>query len=175
MKAEEINTLLKQLKDIAKELALAIPMIDSTSNLGHLHSQSLDLLIGLSELESKIAQTMVISIDSQVMRTKMSTIDEDQEVKKVRGRLLRWGNNPNQINSRILTLFLKLKKTGEPVTVDALRLAYGNASEFDKNFVQMKMISERNHGKVFDVEDGFIELWPKVREYVEAFANQVGI
>ncbi|MBV5341511.1 MAG: hypothetical protein J0665_18475 [Deltaproteobacteria bacterium] len=175
MHSQEINSLVKRLKDLAKNITLSIPKLDIAGDNGMLHAQSIDLLMGLTELEGKLPQHKTSDSAVHSKETKISSSDEDLEAKKVKGRLPRWGNNPNQINSRILALFLKLSKTEAPVKVNELKNAYGNDGEFDKNFAQMKMISERNHGKVFEVSDGVVEIWPKVIEYVEGFSKQVGI
>lgn len=175
MHSQEINSLVKRLKDLAKNITLSIPKLDISGNDGRLHAQSIDLLMGLTELESKLPQLKTSDATTHSIETKISSNNEELEVKKVKSRLPRWGNNSNQINSRILALFLKLSKGGTPVTVNELKNAYGNDGEFDKNFAQMKMISERNHGKVFEVNDGVVEIWPKVIEYVEGFSKQVGI
>jgi len=175
MNPQEINMYVSKLKEMAKALTLAVPKLDSDVNRAALHAQSLELLMGLADLENKISLLNSQSCSDPVSGTSMSLFDEDQEVKKLKGRLPRWGNNPNQINSRILALFLKLSKKGTPVTVHALKSAYGKDGEFEKNFPQMKMISERNHGKVFEVTDGIVTIWPKVAAYVDEFSKQVGI
>lgn len=175
MHSQEINSLVKRLKDLAKNITLSIPKLEITGDDGRLHAQSIDLLMGLTELEGKLPQHKTSDITAHLMGTKISASNVELEAKKVKARLPRWGNNANQINSRILSLFLRLSKRGTPVTVNELKNAYGNDGEFDKNFAQMKMISERNHGKVFEVSDGVVEIWPKVIEYVEGFSKQVGI
>jgi hypothetical protein len=36
----------------------------------------------------------------------------------------------------------------------------------------MKVISERNHGKVFDVVDGLVYVWPPAQPAVDAFIEE---
>ena len=170
MNKSEIIASVAGFKDMAKELALSLARIGAHGDIDLLHAKSLDLLMGLTELEGKLSQPATQEAENFYKEATNSSFDEDQEVKKLKNRLPRWKNNPTQINSKILTLFLKLRKGGA-VKVEALRNAYGNQSEFDKNFPQMKMISERNHGKVFEVTDGVVDIWPKVAELVEKFSE----
>jgi len=101
---------------------------------------------------------------------------EDQvvsEINKVANRITGWANNPNQINARILKSFLTLKReVGGRVTVEMLETEYGDAN-FSTNFTQMKTISARNHGKVFEVNGNLVEIWPPVFSHVQEFEERV--
>jgi hypothetical protein len=175
MNRQEISSSVTRLKEMAKVITLSLPRITDISEISTLHSQSLDLLMGLGELESKLSQGYPQNMTYPPKSTSISSFDEDLEVKKLKSRLPRWAIKPNQINSKILSLFLAVSKNGAPVTVNALKSAYGKDSEFEKNFPQMKTISERNHGKVFEVTDGIVSIWPKAASLVEEYSKQVGI
>ena len=69
------------------------------------------------------------------------------QIEKVKRRLKLWANRPHQINSRILTTYLKLEKAEvSPITEEKLRAAMQNEPSFSSNFLQMKISAEKNHG-----------------------------
>lgn len=96
------------------------------------------------------------------------------EVNKVNRRLLLWASRQQQINSRILTTYLKLRRSGHAtITEDQLAQAYGNQNEFHKNYPQMKAISPNNHGKVFEAHNGIVKIWEPVRDAVARYEAMV--
>ncbi|MCI0287335.1 hypothetical protein E7W42_11490 [Cronobacter sakazakii] len=99
--------------------------------------------------------------------------DELQEVSKVSRRLKLWAKRPEQMNTKILKAFLALSIDGQqPVTESQLKAEVGEAN-FDINFVQMKNIAEKNHGKVFEVTGDKVTIWPPVSTAVEEFRRAV--
>ncbi len=50
---------------------------------------------------------------------------------------------------------------------------YNNQQEFYRNFPQMKTISPKNHGKVFDVQHGIVKIWEPVCHIVQEYENTV--
>ena len=95
------------------------------------------------------------------------TKDERAEVKKVARRLPVWAKRPTQINAKILTAYLRLEQTtGVPVTVAALKKKLPDIPTFDSNFVQMCVIAERNHAKVFEKKGDEVFIWPPVEDLV---------
>ena len=48
-----------------------------------------------------------------------------------------------------------------------------NISTFESNFNQMKIIAERNHGKIFEETNGYIEIWEHVRLLVSKYEQEV--
>jgi hypothetical protein len=103
---------------------------------------------------------------------------EGEEIEKVANRLKRWAHNSNQINSRILQMFLKLKFNNKVVTVEQMSRMYwdGNKlTEFFTNFNQMKIIAPKNHGKVFEVVNNEVNIWEPVGEFVKEFAQKLGL
>lgn len=141
-----------------------------------LHSDALEVLLEVAELKR-------IMPDNRNLRTKNKNLkanplpNSDQytnEVNKVARRLKRWAQNPRQINSKILALYLKLKRSCEAaITEEILKSNYGNDTEFYKNFPQMKIISSRNHGKIFSVDSGVIEIWEPVKPFVQEYENSI--
>lgn len=163
--------MITQLESDAEELVFDIAK-DTDQKI--LHRSGLDILVSLAELKKIIVgEPLIEDISNQEE-------DELKEVNKVSRRLKRWAQNKDQINSKILTTYLVMKKDGvNPITEDLLRLNYDNDSEFYKNYPQMKAISLKNHGKVFDlVNDGRIEkvlIWEPVKIYVDEYEKEMGI
>ncbi len=139
-----------------------------------LHRTGLNIMVGLAELKKMVA--------GDAIAEKFANQEDDNlnEVNKVSRRLKRWAKNQEQINSKILNEFLKMQRDGvNSITEDLLRHNYDNDTEFYKNYPQMKAISLKNHGKVFDlVKEGNIErvvIWEPVKIYVEEYGKDVGI
>lgn len=98
-----------------------------------------------------------------------SSIEQD-EVRKVEKRLKLWQKRPTQINSQILSAFLKIQRArNKPVSEKELRACFPLDFPFDSNFAQMRLIAPKNHGKVFDLTDDVVSIWPPVAEYVQRF------
>lgn len=97
---------------------------------------------------------------------------ERLEIERVKRRVPKWMSNPNQINSIILKLFLKLSNKNEKsVSLNLLEGEFrkenpGLASKFKTNYFQMKKITPNNHAKVFDEIDGEIKLWVPVKDII---------
>lgn len=96
---------------------------------------------------------------------------QGDEVKKVRNRLRLWVRRQQQYNSRILNAFLRLEKLG-PVTESALRRECSELN-FDSNFAQMKIVAERNHGKIFHQQADVISIWPPIAAYVREYERAI--
>jgi len=144
---------------------------DRLENAAFLASQG-----SAKEAHSEIFRcTAVLSEIRQLCMTRDSTIalitidesEADEEVKKVRNRLRHWASRQSQTNSRILNAFLKLEKFGA-VTESALKSEFAGAN-FATNFAQMKIIADRNHGKIFDQRGDVITLWPPIVAYVREY------
>ena len=106
-----------------------------------------------------------------------SASDEDdtaEEVRKVARRLNLWAKRQTQINSRILIAWLTLRRAGQQrITEAGLRHAVDDEPSFATNFTQMKIIADRNHGKVFELKGEVVAIWPPVARYVDTFEQQV--
>lgn len=95
------------------------------------------------------------------------------EVNKVANRLAGWANKPSQYNTRILIAYLTLKREVDSgITIEMLKTEYGD-DNFTTNFNQMKVITPNNHGKVFEVIGGFVDIWQPVLRYVQEFENRI--
>lgn len=127
------------------------------------------------EAHTKIVQSLVVlsEIEGVLVKPKTTVALEKSnapETNKVKRRLKLWAKRPDQINSKILNAFLKLERSGaSTITEDDLRNELPEEKSFESNFAQMKIIAEKNHGKVFEQYGENISLWSPVvadiREY----------
>jgi len=127
-------------------------------------------------LENELLEEKILSIitNAKILLNQMQKAsksfeaNEDEEIKKIQRRVPKWMNNPNQYNAKILNSFMKLSHNNEfPISVSTLQKHSGlNSDIFYKNYNQMKNIGERNHGKVFEEENGNIKLWEPVAEFI---------
>ncbi len=98
----------------------------------------------------------------------------NNEVKKVTRRLKLWAKRPNQINTKILIAYLKLKRAGQKnITENSINKELNLNSNFESNFAQMKIISEKNHGKIFELYGDKVSIWEPVLNAVNAFEHEI--
>lgn len=90
-----------------------------------------------------------------------------KEIDKVTSRLPKWFNNTWQYNSKVLYAFLRLYDPSIGyVSYTALRNEADIGSAFITNYNQMKIIAEKNHGKVFEQVGDRVYLWENVKDIV---------
>ena len=102
------------------------------------------------------------------LTTKQGILQE-KEITKVKRKIPSWFSKPNQLNHKILVSYLKLSnKNTKSVKIEDLIniLEMNDNQKIIENFRQMKTMSEKNHGKVFTEEDGFISLWNPVSNFI---------
>lgn len=173
---DNILQLVDDLKDQTQSLLGEIAKSQPTEVL---HESALKVLLGIVDLKSQIllVENMGEQKSSKAIRNSNKHDESNnvsEEINKVARKLPRWAKNQNQINSKILTLFLELKRSGKTkISEDSLAKAYGNTPEFHRNFPQMKSIAPNNHGKVFETANGFIEIWKPVIDLVHEYESQV--
>lgn len=91
---------------------------------------------------------------------------------KANNRIPKWALKPHQNNHKIIRAYFKLERKMGVVTFDYLEKMCNDEKEypdiyvrdFRGNFAQMKIDAPKSHGKVFEVNDGVITIWPKVKE-----------
>ena len=94
---------------------------------------------------------------------------EANEINKVKRKVPLWLNKPNQYNYKILSAFMKLSNNNQnPISVSLLERHSNtkDSKKFYSNYNQMKIISERNHAKVFHEENGQVSLWEPVKKFI---------
>ena len=110
--------------------------------------------------------------DDQVAREKKLKIgirSEVDEIERVHRRVRLWRNREHQYNHKILTAYMKLSNNNKySVSVSELEEQTGmnDSQKFYSHFNGMKMISEKNHGKVFNELDDRVLLWEPIADVV---------
>ena len=139
------------------------------------HRLILDCILELEQLAD--SQSSCGSITQKEGNSRSSygqSNEERREIAKVESRLRLWARRPTQINTQILVAYLKAsKEKGGEVTEDDIRERLPDLASFETNFVQMKIIAPKNHGKVFEQIGDTVHIWPPVRQYVDEFARKV--
>lgn len=95
------------------------------------------------------------------------------EINKVRNKLSLWANRPEQICSKILNKYLELSSGGSSITLGKLKSALPELKTFNANFNQMKIISERNHAKIFEINNDLIEIWQPVKNLIDQYQKDI--
>ena len=107
-------------------------------------------------------------ISKQKASTHENSNQNSDEVQKVYRKVPRWLNNPSQYNYKILTTFMTLSNNNTtPINVSLLE-KHSNIEDnkFTSHFNQMKIISKRNHAKVFNEAYGEVKLWEPIAEFI---------
>jgi len=135
-------------------------------------------------IENKILEDLLIAIISDskqliekmgesTMKASSKTRDiqprkEEDEILRVQARVPNWLKNPNQLNHKILVSFIELSHMNRfKIPISTLEKNCSLDSKvFISNYNQMKMISEKNHAKVFTEENGEISLWGPIAQFV---------
>lgn len=92
--------------------------------------------------------------------------DVESEIERVHRKIPKWAKSPNQINHKILRNYLELLKQNDFVYIDDLENHSKTIKSFKSNFGQMKIISDHNHAKVFDVLNDKVYLWEPVKSFI---------
>jgi hypothetical protein len=171
---------IEKIKNMAKQLTLEISETAEGPSKEKLHKSALELLLEIHQLETIFIQSYSGGRGKPTKPSRLTSekIDEEQtikdEINKIHRRLPLWAKKQHQINSQILTLFLKMEEEGlTEITEEMLLKRYENKSEFYTNFQQMKVIATKNHGKVFHVVGGIVKIWDPVRSLVEEYKKNV--
>ena len=115
----------------------------------------------INELKhSKIKRTV------KPRNTTISESSVSNEVQKVERRVPLWMNRPTQHNSIILNTYMKLSNNNQTSITPSLLERHSNTDKFITNYNQMKMIADKNHAKVFEENNGMLQLWEPIAEFV---------
>jgi len=90
----------------------------------------------------------------------------NEEILKVQRKVPEWFRKREQINSRVLIAYLKLEQSKQVITPNLLEAECNEIKTFKSNYNQMKIISDKNHAKVFQENNGQITLWEPVAEFI---------
>ena len=150
------------------------------AKLAYKESVLIDNTILEERLLSIIGNTKLLinKKEQKGLNMKNSQQNQHDEIKKVEKRIQGWLRNPNQYNSKILNTFMKLSNNNKNGISVSLLEKHSDISDgkFITNYHQMKIIAERNHGKVFEENHGEVRLWEPVSNYIikayEVYQNQ---
>ena len=108
------------------------------------------------------------SIPKQINLINTHNNSESDEVQKVHRKVPRWLKKPSQYNYKILTTYMTLSNNNStPISLSLLKKNSNiEDNKFTSHFNQMKIISERNHAKVFDEAYGEVKLWTPVANFI---------
>ena len=97
------------------------------------------------------------------------------EMNKVQRRLEQWAQpkKQKQINAKILNAFLELRRSGRKGITEKDIQNKSYIPTFKNNFFQMKEIGERNHGKIFEQRDDYIEIWENFQKQFSHIRRQI--
>lgn len=135
------------------------------------------VLLENNELESLIL-TIITDTKSLIDKKEENIINkkgfiqkrtEEEEIERVKKKIPSWFKNPNQYNHKILVAYMKLSNNNSnAVKIKDLEIKsnFEDSKTFQSNFNQMKIISYKNHGKVFTENDGLITLWEPVSDFI---------
>jgi len=171
--------LLSELKDTLKKAAFQVV---NKAEPQETHALLVEALVIVSRLEHRehepsppraADEATVSSVAVAASGCGNLSLAEVNEVKKVRNRLRLWSRRPQQINARILTAFLNLRRSGMThISEQSLRSELPSDLPFYSNYAQMKIIADRNHGKVFETDGDQVSIWAPVEADVREFERQ---
>lgn len=144
----------------------------------HFENEVIDLAfksieINIQNREDAPIENKLSNIKIEQSRNQTSSIVDydNSEIEKVKRKVPRWLNRPNQINSLILINSMETLFTNENTSYKELESKCYFVDKFKSNFDQMAIIAPKNHGKVFDRKGDFITLWPPVQKFIrEAYS-----
>lgn len=97
---------------------------------------------------------------------------------KAINKISNWAVKPSQVCYKIIRAYLQLSNEQKYVRYDDLSTRCSNETEypdvyvtnFDVNFAQLKIDSEKSYGKVFSVDEkGIITVWDFVRDEISKY------
>ena len=160
-----MNNIEPKLAKLKSHLESAAFMVSKGTSEKEAHSEIVHSLIVLSEIEGLLAKPKAPEANEKT---------NINEVNKVIRRLKLWAKRSNQINSKILNAFLKLERSGATIITEIdLRNELPDERSFESNFAQMKIIAEKNHGKVFEQYGDNVSLWSPVVAGIREYENIV--
>lgn len=153
------------LDELRSELEEAAFMLVDDSDRKEIHSKLVKCLILLDKIKSGANQE-----DAKLER------ESSAEIAKVVRRLKMWSKpeRQSQFNSQILNAYIELKRSGlEKITEEDIHSHIGPNSWFISNFIQMKVVADRNHGKIFDSDGRYVTIWGPVQSAVHEYERVV--
>lgn len=101
--------------------------------------------------------------------------DNEAEIEKVKRKIPRWMNKPDQINSKILLKAMSLLAQKKSISFDVFKRECEDIKSFLSNFNQMANFGKNNHGKVFDKDGDILKLWEPIEGFVRGIYEEMSI
>ena len=145
--------------------------INDTSEL-FLRSYQLEHLF--NDNITQISETDYINDNHSSNENKSKNINQDY-YGKANEKIERWAEHQDQINYKIIRSYFKLADKYDKVTLTKMKKLCRNKEEhpdmyissddsFKNNYSQMKIDGAKSHGKVFVEDDGYVCIWPEVKD-----------
>jgi hypothetical protein len=152
--------------ELKSQLKVCAFKVSNGADRNEIHDLLIEAIVKLNKLES-------IAPISESAKKSLAILSDTAEVNKVARRLKLWANRQDQKNSRILSAFLDLRRNGHSKITESQLADVVNDPAFATNFNQMKIIADRNHGKIFDQSGENITIWPPIKAIVNEFERVV--
>lgn len=127
--------------------------------------------------KTSIFKTMfeVSDITNTKTNKKSDSDKEMAQIHKVRSKLPRWLKKKTGYGYRFMNAYIVLWKEDKEITVELLFKKFldlypdTTPSRMKANFAQLKDYGEKNHGKLFEVENNRVTIWSKVSEILNGY------
>lgn len=135
-------------------------------------------------IENKIIEDKLLSIltntklleqylekNNLLKKAKKLTSEElkEKEIEKIKRKLPLWLEKQNQYSFKILKAFMDLSNNGK-FAINLISLEryvnFNDSKKFLAHYNQLKTISAKNHGKIFEENNQQITLWEPVEEFL---------
>ncbi|WP_205618899.1 hypothetical protein [Spongiibacter marinus] len=152
--------------ELKSQLKICAFKVSNGADRTEIHDQLVDAIVNLNKLEAQMTTSG---------STKKATIalSDTSEINKVARRLKLWAKRKDQKNTQILMAYLDLRRSGQTTITESQLANAVNDPAFATNFIQMKIIADRNHGKIFDQRGELVTIWPPVEEIIGEFERTV--
>lgn len=148
--------------ELKSQLKACAFKVSNGADRNEIHDLLIEAIVKLNKLES------LTPIPGNTKKP-LAPLSDTTEVNKVARRLKLWAKRQDQMNSRILVAYLDLKRNGHAEITESQLRDEVNDPAFSSNFNQMKIIADRNHGKIFDQNGEIITIWPPIETIVNEF------
>ena len=152
--------------ELKSQLKACAFKVSNGTDRTEIHDQLVDAIVNLNRLEAQMTT-------SEGAKKAIAAASNTTEINKVARRLKLWARRKDQKNTQILMAYLDLRRSGSSAITESQLANAVNDPAFATNFIQMKIIADRNHGKIFDQQGDVVTIWPPVEEMIGEFERMV--
>lgn len=131
-----------------------------------LHNKAISILLGINDIKRVAINE---AKDSEMGLPSSSSNLNEEEITKIKRKLLIWSEKPKGVPAQMLTHYFELEQEGKEITKDGMK-AFARCEgipNIDGNFRGLTKIYPKNHGKIFDIMNGKVTLWEPVQDYIK--------